>query len=103
MTNVARFETTIDLDPAGAPHLRLIARLEAVLDDGRRIVIDGQCGPVADGLHGVEDYDPSDWRDIAQALSAQDVEADPLFLRALPHEVVRSEALRVGVKERLQA
>jgi hypothetical protein len=88
--NVERFQTTIDLDPA---QRRRVARLEAVLADGRRIAIDGQCGPVADGLHVCEDYDPSDWLDIAQALAAQGVEADPFVLRDLPHDVVRAAAV----------
>src|ERR1700759_1627270 len=84
---VDHFETVIERDP------RPVARLEAVLADGRRVAIDGQCGPVADGCHVIEDYDPSDWLDIAQSLAARGIEADPFVLRDLPHEVVRPEAL----------
>jgi hypothetical protein len=88
---VQRFETIIDLDPEAR---RRVARLEAVLADGRRIAIDGQSGPVADGCHVIEDYDPSDWLDIAHALTARGVAgADPFALRDLPHDVVRAEAL----------
>jgi hypothetical protein len=86
---VARFQTIIDREGAGV----LCARLEAVLDDGRRVVIDGQCGPVADGCHVIEDYDPSDWLDIAQALATHGVTADPFALRDLPHDLVRAQAL----------
>jgi hypothetical protein len=83
---VERFLTTIDLDPVAR---RRVARLEAVLADGRRIAIDGQCGPVADGCHVIEDYDPSDWLDIARELAARGIPADPFALRDLPHDVVR--------------
>lgn len=88
---VQRFQTIIDLDPSGA--FRRVARLEAVLADGRAIAIDGQFGPVADGCHVIEDYDPSDWLDIAQALAGQGIAADPFALRELPHDVVRADAL----------
>jgi hypothetical protein len=87
---VERFETIIDLAP---DRRRRVARLEAVLADGRRIAIDGQAGPVADGCHVIEDYDPSDWLDIAGALAARGVAADPFALRELPHDVVRAEAI----------
>jgi hypothetical protein len=81
---VDHFETVIERDP------RPFARLQAVLEDGRRVVIDGQCGPVADGCHVIEDYDPSDWLDIAGALAARGIAADPFVLRDLPHDVVRA-------------
>src|ERR1700754_3347352 len=84
---VDHFETVIERDP------RPVARLEAVLADGRRVAIDGQGGPVADGCHVIEDYDPSDWLGIAPALAGQGIAADPFALRELPHDVVRAEAL----------
>jgi hypothetical protein len=94
MTDVVRFETVTDLEPGEDETTAAIsARLVAVLSDGRHVAVTH--GPAAAGVHATEDYDATDWDDVAACLVAQGVAgADGLLLRALPHAVVLTDALR---------
>jgi hypothetical protein len=95
MTDVARFETVTDLDEDGDPaRVAVTARLEAILADGRRVpALD--VAPRAAGVHAVEDYGASEWEDIAACLAAHGATVPAVWeLRALPHDVVVSDALR---------
>ena len=128
---VARLVTLLDLDAEGAAarSMSVSARHEAVLADGRRIVLlDGRgwttwpsvpgdasvpsieeieetartvVGPDEPfGGRSQTDMEDDHWAALADVLRQEGVGADARELRLLPHDVVLSERLRAQTRER---
>lgn len=127
MTVGMRLATYVDLDngTADLTQMSLSARLEAVLSDGRRLVLLDDRGWSSSGptdiwgTMSVEDLketartvvgpdEPSDgrspadmaadhWLHLAEILRRQGLDVDAQDLERLPHDVVLSERLRARV------
>jgi hypothetical protein len=123
---VARLVTFVDVDVADTRQMSLSARHEAVLVDGRRLLLLDDRGWSASGPPGIwartsvediedtarvvvgpdepfggrshEDMEADHWAQLTGVLRHQGVVADALDLKRLPHDVVLSERLlaRVG-------
>ena len=126
---VARLVTLLDLDDGDARSTSVSARHEAVLADGRRIVLLDDRGwtswPSAPGggtvpsIEDVEqtarsvvgpdepfggraqaDMEDDHWAALADVLRREGVVADARALKVLPHDVVLSERLLARTQER---
>ena len=128
---VVRLVTQLDLDAEGAAarSMSVSARHEAVLADGRRIVLlDGRGWttwpsvpgePSVPSIEEIEetartvvgpdepfggrsqtDMEDDHWAVLADVLRQEGVGADARELRLLPHDVVLSERLRAQTRER---
>jgi hypothetical protein len=123
VARVTRLLTWVDIDDrSGGESIR--ARLDAVLDDGRRLVLlddrgwSGSGGASAFGLYGEdieetarmvvgpdgpgdgitqEEMDDGHWRTLTDRLRVQGVDVDRDGLRSLPHDVEVSERLQAQV------
>ncbi|BCJ33722.1 hypothetical protein Athai_12250 [Actinocatenispora thailandica] len=128
MTEVVRLRTVVDVDAAGSSHRNLsaTARHEAVLDDGRRVLLLddrgwGASGPpgiwaatsVADiedtarmvvgpdepsAGHTATDMAADHWAHLAALLHRSGVTVDADRLARLPHDVVLSDRLRARLR-----
>ena len=123
---MTRLVTVVDVDgAAGARQISVSARHEAVLEDGRHVLLLddrgwSESGPpniwavtsVEDivgttrtvvgpdepfGERSHEDMEADHWAQLSAVLEQQGVIADALDLRRLPHDVVLSERLRAFV------
>jgi hypothetical protein len=124
---VTRLVTSVDLEDRGADHssTSFSARHEALLADGRRVLLLGDRGwsstgppdlwagaPVEEFLptartvvgpdepHGEyshEDMAAAHWAHLSEVLRQQGVRADPGELQRLPHDVVLGERLRARI------
>jgi hypothetical protein len=105
--SVVRLETTVERRRHPMPdHLSYAARLDAVLADGRRVVLLDDRGWSESPAGGPEDPDQiaftartvvgpdedadaaAHWESLAGTLRAHGVAADGRMLAALPHDVV---------------
>ncbi len=124
---VTRLVTFVDVDNAADDRqISVSARHEAVLEDGRHVLILGDRGWSASGPpdiwattsvedivdttrtvvgpdepfdeHSHEDMEADHWAQLAEVLRQQGIVADPLDLKRLPHDTVLSKRLlaRVG-------
>ncbi len=126
---VARLVTLLDLEDDGARSMSVSARHEAVLADGRRIVLlddrgwtswpsapgSGTVPSIEDieqaalGVVGADevfggrsqaDMEDDHWAALADVLRQEGVVADARVLKLLPHDVVLSERLLARTQER---
>lgn len=123
MASVARLVTSVDVDVADSRRMSLSARHEAVLADGRRVLLLDDRGWTTSGppdiwartsveeIEGTarmvvgpdepfagrshEDMEADHWAQLSGVLRQQGVVADAVELKRLPHDVVLSERLLV--------
>jgi hypothetical protein len=100
MTGVTRLLTSVDINDAdddgpNAHRMSVTARQEAVLEDGRRVVLLDDRGWSGSTQAEME---AGHWETLARILRKKGAEVEAAELRQLPHDVELSTRLRVRAR-----